>query len=75
MMHGKSLIYMLNSNGPKTNPWGTPCLTTSQSDRRLGEWQTAIQLFVFYYANKILINLIQSILLHKNPTSKSKVHD
>jgi len=33
-MHEKSLIYTLNSNGPKTDPWGTPCLTISQSDRR-----------------------------------------
>jgi len=34
MMHGKSLIYTLNSNGLKTDPWGTPCLTISQSERR-----------------------------------------
>ena len=38
-------------------------------------WQIAIQLFVFYYAKNILTNLIYSLLLHKIPTRKSRVHD
>jgi hypothetical protein len=35
VMHGKSLLYTLNSNGPKTDPQGTPCLTTTHSNRRV----------------------------------------
>jgi hypothetical protein len=30
---GKSLIYMLKSSGPKTEPYGTPCLIDFQLER------------------------------------------
>ena len=72
MMHGKLLIYTLNSNGPKAEPWGTPCRTISTLTEDYVNWQIAIQL---YYAKKILTNLKYSLLLHEIPTSKSRVHD
>ena len=31
-MLGKSLIYNKKSNGPKTDPWGTPQLISNGSD-------------------------------------------
>ena len=56
MMLWKSLIYMLNSNGPKTDSLGTPCLATSQSNRRLCE-MTNCSTAVLCYANNILTNI------------------
>ena len=60
---------------PKQNPEEPHAQLFPCPIEDLVNWQTAIQLFVFYYANKILTNLIYSLLLHKIPTSKSTVHD
>jgi hypothetical protein len=32
MPKGRSLIYIINSNGSKTDPWGTPHVIIPQSD-------------------------------------------
>jgi hypothetical protein len=32
---GKSLIYTKKSNGPRIEPWGTPCLTSCHSETPL----------------------------------------
>jgi hypothetical protein len=37
IIEGKSLIYnKKKSNGPRIDPWGTPCLTRPQSDSLVG---------------------------------------
>ena len=49
MCLGKSLILIIKSRGPKTNPCGTPCLTISQVEGYFEHYLHCCQQFHKYW--------------------------
>jgi hypothetical protein len=33
ILSGRSFIYIINSKGPRIDPWGTPCFNVPQSEK------------------------------------------
>ena len=35
IMRGRSFIYIMNNRFPRIDPWGTPCFSISQSEKKI----------------------------------------
>jgi hypothetical protein len=58
MIKGRSLIYKGKSNGPRIDPWGTPCFTRPQSDSILSRGPFLIITSDIDFEDTVLITYI-----------------
>jgi hypothetical protein len=66
----------MKSKGPKIDPWGIPCVTVSELEKKFGVVLGGFfPLFVYYLKDRIETGLQQLLECHKNVIWPTRFHD